>query len=187
MKNITVPITLVTGFLESGKTTAIMQIMEQGFGDFKGGTLLIDVEEKGEAAYDQELLRRRNVVCVEADDPGLLTADYFQSLADAYAPEQVFIEYNGTFKVNYLERLTLPKGWGIVRQMTILDGSVFHIYRKHQKEQFRDMTAGADVVLFNRCEPDLDQLKIFATDVRSVNKTAQVVFEDKEGKIITCI
>lgn len=182
-----VPITLVTGFLESGKTTAISKILEQGFGNFEGTTLLIDAEEEGEEHYDPELLRARGVVLVDADNPLLITESYFQELEYAYHPDQIIIEYSGMFRVSHLDSLKLPRGWEIVRQMTILDGSVFHIYLESAGAQFEDMVKRSGLVLFNRCPRDRKKLKHFKQHVLAVNRTAQVIFEDEEGDIIPCI
>lgn len=182
-----VPITLVTGFLESGKTTAISRILEQGFGNFKGTTLLIDAEEEGEEHYDPALLKSRGVVLLDADNPLLITASYLQALENAYHPNQVMIEYNGLFRVSHLDSLKLPEGWEIVRQMTILDGSVFHIYLESAKAQFEDMVKRTGLVLFNRCPRDRKTLKHFKAHVLAVNDTAEVIFEDEEGNIIPCI
>lgn len=187
MKERIVPITLVTGFLESGKTTAISQILRQGFGDFSKTTLLIDAEEEGEEHYDPALLRERGVVLIDADNPMLITESYLQTLEDAYHPDQVLIEYNGLFRVSHLDSLRLPDGWEIVRQMTILDGSVFHIYLETANAQFEDMVARSSLVLFNRCPRDRKRLKHFKAHVQQINRTAQVVFEDEEGEIIPCI
>lgn len=182
-----VPITLVTGFLESGKTTAITNIIEKGLGSFGGTTLLIDAEEEGEEHYDAALLKKRGVVLIDADNPMLITANYLNALDLAYHPNQVFIEYNGLFRVSYLDSLTLPKGWQIVRQMTILDGSVFHIYLESAKVQFEDMVKRTGLVLFNRCPRDMDRCRHFKEKVRAVNPEAEVIFEDEEGNIIPCI
>lgn len=187
MKERMVPITLVTGFLESGKTTAISQIIRQGFGNLFGTTLLIDAEEEGEEHYDPVLLKEKGVVLIDADNPLLITASYLQALENSYHPNQVIIEYNGLFRVRHLDSLKLPEGWEIVRQMTILDGSVFHIYLESAKVQFEDMVQRTGLVLFNRCPRDRKKLQHFKEHVLAVNDTAQVIFEDEEGNIISCI
>lgn len=187
MSERTVPITLVTGFLENGKTTAITRILEQGFGGFAGTTLLIDAEEEGEEHYAPELLKMRGVVLLDADNPALITANYLEALEKAYRPVQVFIEYNGLFRVSYLDSLALPEGWRIVRQMTILDGSVFHIYLETARAQFEDMIKRTGLVMFNRCPKDMNRLRHFRQQVEAVNPEAEIIFEDEEGKMIPCI
>lgn len=60
------PIYLVTGFLESGKTSLIKNMLEDE--DFSAGerTLLIVCEE-GEEEYDAKLLRKANTVLQEVE------------------------------------------------------------------------------------------------------------------------
>ena len=72
------PVTLVTGFLESGKTTAVRKILERGFGGFKGRTILIDCEEESIEKYDQKLLDKRNAVLIDLDGPFSLNETYFK-------------------------------------------------------------------------------------------------------------
>lgn len=147
-----VPVTLVTGFLESGKTTALKGILERGFGDFSGVTLLIDSEEESIETYDTEVLKKRNVVLVDIDGPFLLTHEYLSKLDEQYHPVQVFLEYNGLASVRYLDKLKWPQGWAIARQMTVFDAGVFALYEKRLSTNIRDMVKNTTVILFNRTE-----------------------------------
>lgn len=147
-----VPVTIVAGFLESGKTTALKAILERGFGDFSGVTLLIDSEEEAIETYDPRVLEERSVVLVDIDGPFLLTHEYLTSLDEKYHPTQVFIEYNGMANVRYLDKLKWPAGWFIDRQLTIFDAGVFPIYKKRLPGSIRDMVKNATVIFFNRTE-----------------------------------
>ena len=55
MDEITVPIYLITGFLESGKTSFLSFTLQQDYFRTEGKTLLILCEE-GEEEYDEEVL-----------------------------------------------------------------------------------------------------------------------------------
>ena len=61
MDEITVPIYLITGFLESGKTSFLSFTLQQDYFRTEGKTLLILCEE-GEEEYDEEALAKDNVV-----------------------------------------------------------------------------------------------------------------------------
>ena len=56
MEDIKVPIYLITGFLESGKTTFLDFTLQQEYFSIDGKTLLILCEE-GEEEYDKEKLK----------------------------------------------------------------------------------------------------------------------------------
>ena len=68
MDDIRVPIYLITGFLESGKTTFLNFTLQQDYFSIDGKTLLILCEE-GEEEYDKEKLKLANTV-VEVDGDG---------------------------------------------------------------------------------------------------------------------
>ena len=61
MDEITVPIYLITGFLESGKTTFLSFTLDQDYFQIDGKTLLILCEE-GEEEYDTRALAKKNTV-----------------------------------------------------------------------------------------------------------------------------
>ena len=55
-----VPVFLINGFLESGKTSFIAYTLSEEYFHIEGGTLLI-VCEDGEVEYDKKLLKREDV------------------------------------------------------------------------------------------------------------------------------
>ena len=61
MNEITVPIYLLTGFLESGKTSFLNFTLQQDYFYTEGRTLLILCEE-GEEEYDKAVLEMSNTV-----------------------------------------------------------------------------------------------------------------------------
>ena len=66
------PVYLLAGFLDSGKTTFINNILRDGFAE-EDKTLLISTEE-GEEEYDKGALK--NVTILTVDDPDLLTPEF---------------------------------------------------------------------------------------------------------------
>ncbi len=189
MSDALVPVTLVTGFLEGGKTTAVKKILERGFGGLSGKIILIDCEEEGEEFYGQELLKKRNVTLIDLDGPFALNSAYFQSLEDAWHPSQVFIEYGGMFRVSYLDGIVLPANWKIMRQLTVFDGGVFALYLKNLKDNIADMVKYSNLVMFNRCldapgKGNQDDRRRWAELLHETNPQAEIVFEYEDGHVI---
>ena len=95
-----IPVYLIAGFLDSGKTSFINGILQDGFAA-EDRTLLLCCEE-GETAYDPKVLG--NVFTYTIDEPEQLTPELFKKLEKQYRPKQVIIEYNGMWAIEPLYR-----------------------------------------------------------------------------------
>lgn len=88
-----IPIYLITGFLESGKTSFINFTVAQDYFQIDGPTLLITTEE-GEVEYDEKELLKHNTVLEIVEGPEQFTLDYLKKLNRKYRPERIILEYN---------------------------------------------------------------------------------------------
>ena len=98
-----VPVYLVNGFLESGKTLFIDDALKSE--DFADGdkTLLIACEE-GMEEYDEKQLAPLNVAIEYIEDESELNKDNLKKLCDKHKPMRIFIEFNGMWNMkNFLE------------------------------------------------------------------------------------
>ena len=78
MEEIKVPIYLITGFLESGKTSFLSFTLQQDYFQVEGKTLLILCEE-GEEEYDEEALKKSNTVVEVIDSEEELTPERWKN------------------------------------------------------------------------------------------------------------
>ena len=84
------PVFVVTGFLDSGKTTMIKEtLMEQEWIE-PGLTLLLMCEE-GEEEYTQEYLDEKEMVLLKIDDISQLNTVFFKNCEKNYHPAQIVI------------------------------------------------------------------------------------------------
>lgn len=178
---IRVPIYLMTGFLESGKTSFLRFTIEQDYFYIPEKTLLIVCEE-GEAEYDTETLKVANTVMEVVESEEEFTPELLAAMEIAHSPSRVIIEYNGMWQVSKLEEMKMPSGWGIVQHITTVDGSTFQMYMNNMKSLFMEMVRHADLVLFNRCREE-DPLATYRRGIKVANQSAEVIFEDEEGEI----
>ena len=81
------PLFLINGFLEAGKTQFIKFTMQQDYFQTEGKTLLIVCEE-GEEEYDEELLKQTHTAVVYIEEAEKLTPEYLQDLELLYNPER---------------------------------------------------------------------------------------------------
>lgn len=181
MNEITVPIYLLTGFLESGKTSFLNFTLQQDYFYTEGRTLLILCEE-GEVEYDKAVLEMSNTVVEVIEKEEDLTTDRLAAMDILYQPERVIIEYNGMWLVSNFEKMEKPAGWGIEQQITCVDASTFQMYMANMKSIFMDMVRGSDMVVFNRCKKE-DLLATYRRGIKVANQRAEVIFEDEEGEL----
>ena len=165
------PVFVVTGFLDAGKTSFLTEILtEEGFSE-EDKTLIILCEE-GEEAYDERLLAEMNIDVVSVDSQEAFTP-----------PECIFIEYNGMWKTQELFDMKLPDGWFINQVVTLVDGSTFDVYLNNMRSLMMDLFSRSELVIFNRCDPSMS-LNNYRRSIKAVNRRAQVIFENEEGQMI---
>lgn len=172
------PLFLINGFLEAGKTEFLQFTMEQEYFQTDGKTLLIVCEE-GDTEYDQELLKATNTTMVTVEEPEEVTPEKLTELELLYNPERVLMEWNGMWNQ---DELRLPKDWTIYQQVTIIDGSTFDLYVKNMKPLLGAMVRGSELIICNRCD-GIEDLEGYRRTLLAMNNKAEIVFEDEEGEI----
>ena len=176
-----IPVYLFTGFMDSGKTTLIKEtLVENGFAE-QGKSLIICCED-GDVEYDAAELDKikTKVVMVEREED--FTAEFLNNLNLSYLPDQVFIEYNGTWGMDVLMEMDLPKGWVIVQSLATVDATTFEMYLQNMRAMIMEQLFQADVVIFNRCDDSTDKGK-FRRNVKALNRKAQLVYERTDGTL----
>ena len=93
-----IPLYLITGFLDAGKTQFINGALEDGLAA-TDRTLLLCCEE-GEEEYDP--LQMRNVTVVNVEDEEELTKAFLKECEKKHRPRQVVVEYNGMWSLDTL-------------------------------------------------------------------------------------
>ena len=169
-----VPVYLITGFLESGKTQFLDFTIHQSYFQIPDKTLLILCEE-GEEEYDEESLKKVNTVIEIIEDPEDFNADTLQMLNKKHHPGRVLVEYNPLWSVDKFYQTDMPRYWDLAQHIVTVDASTFQIYMNNLKSLFMEMIRNADLVIFNRCQ-DEHPLANFRRSVKVVNSRAEVVF-----------
>ena len=173
------PVYMINGFLESGKTEFIRFTLGQQYFQVRGKTLLILCEE-GENEYEPELLRksRTEVELVECEED--FNPLHLAELEKKHKPERIVIEFNGMW--NY-KNARLPRHWKIEQQITIIDGSTFPVYYTNMRSLLAEMIRKSEMIIFNRCDTVREQLNSYKRNIKAVNASADVIFEDSQGEI----
>ena len=180
MKEARIPIYLITGFLDSGKTTLLGDTLNMDYFNDGQRTVLLMCED-GEEEYDQDFLSKRNCRMLPVEDKAQLTTDFLLEVDRRYQPERVLIEFNGMWPLDTLRNLKLPKTWGLYQAIHVIDATTFEMYRSNMQSMIIDQVSEADMVLFNRCTPDMP-MSGWKRSIRAVNRMCEIVFEDIRGE-----
>ncbi len=171
-----IPVYLVAGFLDSGKTNFINGVLEDGFAR-QDKTLLLRCEE-GEEEYNPQALD--NVTVVDIEDEAGLTCSRMKELEKKYRPKQVLIEYNGMWQMERLYREVLPANWVLYQIMTFVEAGTFELYAKNMGQLMMEKITNADLLVFNRATPELRE-SLRKRNLRMVNRRADIYFENTDG------
>lgn len=172
------PVFLINGFLEAGKTEFLQFTMEQDYFQTEGKTLLIVCEE-GDQEYDQELLTKTKTAVVYIDSLEEMTPERLEELELLYNPERVLMEWNGMWNQ---DDLRLPPDWMVYQQVTIIDASTFDLYVKNMKPLLGAMVRNSELIICNRCD-GLEDLEGYRRTLKAMNNRCEIIFEDSEGEI----
>ena len=169
---------MINGFLESGKTQFISFTLGQQYFQVKGKTLLILCEE-GENEYEPDLLAqsRTEIELIEKEED--FNPAHLTELEKKHKPERIIIEYNGMW--NY-KNMKLPWYWKIEQQITTIDGSTFPMYYTNMRSLLAEMIRKSEMIIFNRCDEVKEQLSSYKRNIKAVNPSADVIFEDEKGE-----
>ena len=174
-----IPVYLFTGFLEGGKTTFIKQtLIDQNFNE--GDRALLIVCEEGMEEYDAAELSSHNIMLEVIEDAEDMTTELFMKYQQKYKPELVLIEYNGTWKLNQLFELNVPKGWTVVQIVANIDASTFDSYLGNMRAMMMEQVNMANLVIFNRCTEETKRGE-YRRIIKANNRMATIVFEKEDG------
>lgn len=176
-----IPTYLFTGFLESGKSTCIEEILEEG--NFEDGlkTLFL-ITEEGEKEVDENLLQYNKITSVVIENEEDLTEEKCLELVKKYKPARVMMEVNGMWDLVKLVNETIPENWIVVQTFTTVNAETFSMYISNMKSLLMAHFQMSDLVIFNRCRQDMDKASM-RRNVKAINRQAQVLFESEDGSV----
>ena len=176
-----IPVYFFTGFMDSGKSSLIQETLyDNSFGE-DARNLVICCED-GDVEYEEDKLRTINGHLAMIENEEDFTKEKLEELNEKYHPQQVFLEYNGTWEVGPFLEMELPEGWVIVQSLATVDAETFEMYLANMRSMMTEQFFSADVVIFNRCAQDTPKAK-FRRVVKALNRKAQIVYERADGTI----
>lgn len=175
------PIYIFTGFLEAGKTSAIIESMCDPY--FNDGTKsLLIVLEQGAIEYDDEFLKHTNSQIVYLDYPDL-NLEKMQELENNYDFSRIIIEFNGMENLIEFVEKGFIKNWELAEIMCFINTENFNIYLNNYKQKVYNNIKLANVVIFNRYK---DQNRTFLrSNLKVINPKVTIIYENTNKEILT--
>ena len=177
-----IPVYLMTGFLESGKTSFLQETLnDKKFFENKKDITLVLICEEGEVELDPSCFAGDGVYAEIIDSPRKINPDKLSALQKKYKATRVLVEYNGMWLVKDLIS-ALPEGWFVLQEMTFADASTYEVYNANMRNLTVDKLTNADLIVFNRCDGNTD-FDMLHKIVRGINRRADIVYERTDGSI----
>lgn len=177
----------ITGFLESGKTSFIKELIDKNCMMEYNRTVLVVCEE-GVEEYNENLLSEYRIDLLVLNKQVEIDEAFFRKIDKEYSPDHMIIEFNGTWDISLLLNQKLPFGYRFRNVVFIGEAGSFHGYLGNMTTVLQPQLKNSDIALLNRQEMfDRQQLRIIRQDVRKINKRTEVLFygEAVMGDIIS--
>ena len=175
-----IPVYLFTGFLESGKTKFIQEMMcDDRFNE--GEKTLLLVFEEGEEEYQPKFFASDQVHIEEIEDIEDITAETLSMLEKKHGAKRVIIEYNGMYEVSKLFDI-LPDNWVMAQTLMIADSNTFLNFNANMRQLTFDKMQVSEAVIFNRFDDKKDKME-FHKIVRSAGRRIDILYEYADGHV----
>ncbi len=172
-----IPVIIIKGILESGKSYFIKDSLIRGdFGDL--GKILILSQEEGVEEFDEEFLSTYNA-SFEYLDKDEWEGKQINDVVRKHKPQVIFIECNQMWGSDVF----YPSYFDVQQVITIIDGSSFNSYFQSMRQLFFDMIKESELVIINRCEPTQETSKI-KKNIKVINSALEIIALDKSGNQI---
>jgi uncharacterized membrane protein YcgQ (UPF0703/DUF1980 family) len=175
-----IPVYMICGFLESGKTNFISPMLTSEDFTADERTLLL-VTEEGEEEYDPQALMHYDVRMETFEDQASFNKQACTKLDNKYHPTQVVVEYNGMWNLPDIQE-ALPEHWVLYQIVTTVDATTFDTYSKNMAQLMMQHISNADMVVFNRCTDALVEM-LRGRNLKMLNRRAQMYLEYNEERM----
>lgn len=176
----TIPVYVIDGMLESGKTTFIKDTIASDDFFKKGKTLVLACEE-GEVEYEQSFLDKYNTVVEYFHDQSEFSSLALSMLVEKHNPQRIVIELNGMWDVTKIE---FPIYFKIYQFINFINYPTFPIYFANMRQLFLDVVKQADVVVFINVRDDKkEELETYSSSFKLTNSKANFMIMDTQGRL----
>ncbi len=175
------PVYLMTGFLESGKTSFILETLnDKEFS--RGEKTLVIACEQGEVEFDERIIKASKSVVEYIEDESDFNPQNLTALVQKHKPSRVMLEYNGMWSLRDMADKA-PKNWIFYQIFMFVNHDTFDMYMNNMRQLISDNLSVADIVVFNRCVPGKVDKKRLRRAIKALNPRIDMMFEYVDGTV----
>lgn len=180
MDNRVIPVYVIDGFLDAGKTTFIRKLL--GDEEFsQGERVLLLACEDGMEKYDEDFLTEHNVELIRISKQDELTEDQMGSFFGTEVPAAIVIEWNGMWDIRNTI-VNCPDSWRLVMIISVVDGTTYEIFSRNMGNNMYRHISKADAVEINRCTPAIKEM-LYRKNLIAMNPKADIEMVDTDGNV----
>ena len=171
-----------TGFLDSGKTSFIKSWLEED--NFRDKNIVILSTEEGEEEIYKEDYPGVDVKVVQVETEEV-NKELMFDLEKRFKPDIIFMEWNGSVSpAEFFEKVDVPKRWALAAALVIVDASTYSEYYRNMQTIFADYYRYCDNVIFNRVDPEVNNIPKLRGSVKSLNPAMNITFLGEDNEMI---
>ena len=176
-----IPVYLMTGFLESGKTSFILETLnDKQFS--RGEKTLVIACEQGEVEFDERIIKASKSVVEYIEDEEDFNPENLTALVEKHKPTRAMLEYNGMWSLRDMAKKA-PKDWIFYQIFMFVNHQTFDMYMNNMRQLLSDDITISDIIIFNRCEPGKVDKKRLRRAVKALNPRIDMMFEYTNGEV----
>lgn len=171
-----------TGFLEAGKTTFICSWADSE--TFRDKKVVILSTEEGEEEYNSTNIPNAQPVVIRAQTEDV-TKEMMFSIEKQYKPDVIFMEWNGSVSPSeFFDKVDVPRRWALAAAVVIVDASTYTDYYRNMQTIFADYYRYCDTCIFNRVNPQVNNIAKLRGSVKALNNGINLNFTDMNNEIL---
>ncbi len=177
-----IQIDIFTGFLSSGKTTLINEVLQR-YINIEENIVIVQCEQ-GEEELEEDIIDRKNITVERLSKNQTIDVEYMKEIIKTYKPNRIIIEHNGMAKIEELLDMLCRRGirrYCIVnRIINVIDSRQFHMLMGIVGPNLISQISYGNINVLNYTDRiSADKLEGLKREISSINKSGIIVDIEK--------
>jgi hypothetical protein len=170
-----IPVFFINGILDSGKSTFIIDTLNNDISQDPSLKTLLLVCEQGEVEFSTTFLKHVNAEVRYFDTIDAFDYKLIEKYIKEIKPDRIVMEMNGMWDIT---KLQFPRIIEIVQTICFIDASTFGVYFNNMRQKFVDMIKRSQIVVFTKMT-DKSQIEPYQTALKLINNSCSYFIMDE--------